>query len=357
MAMVGNLQMEGGAAHDQEPPPVVVLQCAGCRSIVSDTLEYYVTSDAQKQTITVSDARLIRVAPEQLKSQSGWDRDCCFQLMSCATCRAPLGRVYTMTTPQHARLNNNYTFATEALVSYQLGSIEMAANAAAAAVGTGRAVVGTLPAPDAGPTPGRAPVTANGFGAPAQPAPVTAAGPNGGAIAGGREIPALNEAVAELDEHVEKLTTASNQSTQAHLSMAADMKKVRLEANALSGRMQGYEEAVDKMQNMFLVWEERFKDLETRLQAAEAQSIARQTLELRFDSLQQQLISAANGLGAGPHEPFVRQSPTGATGPAGAGNAWAASPPAANKHGDRAAARGRPGSARQGGKRPRGGVG
>lgn len=244
------------SAGDIQDYPVV-LQCAKCRTILSDTLSYYVSSDADKKTVTVSDARLVTVANDELISKVGWDKDCCFQLMSCSTCFVPLGRIYSHTTPSNRIYLNNYTFASDALMSYQLGSIEYAGDGYKDGEASGPDVA-SQQQPGARRVDQQARVAGRSEGS----AGAGAAASSGAVDAIGSS---LKMEVAELDVHVGKLTTATNQLTKGHRQMENDMVQLK----------QGWEE-VDaeqaKMENIFLVWEERIQraeSLEKRVQALE----------------------------------------------------------------------------------------
>jgi hypothetical protein len=297
--------------------PIVVLQCSNCLAIVSDTMEYYVASDGTQRTITVSDARLITVDGRQVVSQSGWDQGCVFQLMTCSTCEAQLGRVYFATSQRLAHLCNNYTFSTDSLVSYQLGSIEQAAKAAAESLARGARQSGGAPGPETQSPPGGAGISR--AAAEREDRAVTVPVKqkridDGETVRGGdsNTPAALAQAVAELDEHVDKLTVASNQSTAAHKRIFAEVSDVRQEGELQREKLNIVEESVDKVQNLMLTWGDRMGQFEKRLRAAEAQSIARGTLEARFAALEERLLRAAETYGASPSSPFVGGNRLGA---------------------------------------------
>lgn len=312
------------------PAPIVVLQCATCHAIVSDTLEYYVASDAAQRIITMSDARLITVDTNQLASTTGFDSGCVYQNMSCSTCKAPVGRVYAVTTPQLDHLCNNYTFSTRALISYQLGSIEQAASAAAAVLeqvggerkwqpqpemrnGSARLEIDAPPQLESY-HPGKpAPSAPRSETPPKTPAEVLEAGAEAGAettaTAPQRPISmtAVGQAVSEIDDFVTKLGVSCNQSAAAQKKHAADIAQIRKDAETQREQMKTLQDesaaTIDKMQLVLISWEERVKDVEKRLTAAELQSMARQTLESRFAALGQHLDKAATTLRASSEEP------------------------------------------------------
>lgn len=252
----------------------VVLQCASCRSILSDTLMYLISSDAERRTVTVSEARYVSAAQERTMSTTGWDVDCAFRQLSCTHCHRPLGRMYVATTQQLSCLQNAYTFATDALVSYQLGSIAQVSNV------TNRPDIPGVSGHD------RTAGTGNYRNWQQDAArgtfERTADQPRGFGQA--TQDPTLRLAVGELDQHVCKLTTAMNQVTNAQKRSDVELKETvqslkdlqsdyvatKGKAQSATENMQEVDTELVKMENMFLVWEERFQRIEAQLSSLES---------------------------------------------------------------------------------------
>lgn len=254
-------------------PPIAVLQCSRCLVILSDTLRYFVSSHAASQTIAVSAAHNISVAPDRLRAKSGHDVDCCFRLTSCANCSAPLGRFYTDASPGRESLLNNYSFASAALVSYQLGSIDGAFVPAPASAPSSSTVAANLPAPEL------------------SGGPACDMRGGGSAGSGGKDL-AL--ALANLDAHVAKLTSAANVSTQAQGRMGEDFRVVREEAARVASKLSENETTLDKMQNLLIRWEDRFAVLERRAGLVEDRLAERDKSPRRFAKRQDGALAGRN---------------------------------------------------------------
>jgi Yippee zinc-binding/DNA-binding /Mis18, centromere assembly len=292
-----------------------VLQCMSCRSVLSDTLAYYIVSDEEASTVTVRDARVVSVGTEEAVSATGWDRGYSYRRLWCAVCRASLGRMYSSTAMRHDAIREAYTFDTRALVSYELGSLAAAESHGDHSRGAfGRhANVAAGWRPDGTQAPDRGRLLSlrtmqdgvgdrrpdDQFGANDVEGRNLADLPGKSAHIRLRDLPVMDEtsaikvAVSELDDHVCKLTTATNQVTVAqrkfdtelgHISHSFQglrdehrtmedqyralqdaMRSSTQQVGLLGDNLRDVDGELVKMENLFLIWEERFKRIETAL--------------------------------------------------------------------------------------------
>jgi hypothetical protein len=291
-----------------------VLQCMSCRSVLSDTLAYYITSDEEARTVSVRDARGVSVGTEDAVSSAGWDRGYSYRRLWCSFCRSSLGRLYSSTAMRHDTIRDAYTFDTGALVSYELGSLAAVPGRQGTGARQRHSDGGGWPRNEMqGPELARMPesrVQYDGTGDRANirassealdgRSPVETAAKMVShrlhGFARDEEVYAVKSAVSELDEHVYKLTTATNQATVAQRKLEAELANVSNnfqglcgEHRAMEGKQSALEEALRnkslkinslvanmrdtdaelvKMENLFLIWEERFKRIEAVLPVA-----------------------------------------------------------------------------------------
>lgn len=249
----------------------VVFQCASCRTVLSDTLGYLISSDPVTSTVCVSEARMVSVQPTIVASRAGWDEGYSYKGVVCAACDKPLGRMYTTTRPEHDSIRGAYVLQTEALVSYQLGSLSDAAieRTPSKQVIQSHHDNEAFDYEHARSTERRSrrvfPSDSN----------MQETGTR------------LHKAFDELDNHVGKLTTASNQMINAQKRLDTGLSQLLRDFATLEERQSSCETDVGacasglrdvdaelvKIENLFLKWENRFKAIEAVLPSVAAHRV------------------------------------------------------------------------------------
>lgn len=114
---------------DGEVHGPLVFQCATCSSVVGDSLELVATDEAL-QVLTLSKmTAVVRACGPPEAPSSGPDGGASFHRISCARCRARLGRVYTQTPSRLAHFREVLVVDVAALKSYGLGTAALSADA------------------------------------------------------------------------------------------------------------------------------------------------------------------------------------------------------------------------------------
>lgn len=100
----------------------LVFQCASCNIVVGDTRTEY-QAFFKSGTLSLKAACNVSIQSEIHASKKGFDAGCTYKKVACTNCKAVLGRVYASTTSSEMDNRRNfYNFINSALNSHQLGS-------------------------------------------------------------------------------------------------------------------------------------------------------------------------------------------------------------------------------------------
>jgi len=104
----------------------LVFQCSKCLSIVGDSCAF-LCADNEMKTITLSAVSSVSVShsiKDLETSTVGLDLGSTFYGFKCANCQTPLGRVYKTTASHLDYIRDYFTFDSDALLTYKLGSYQ-----------------------------------------------------------------------------------------------------------------------------------------------------------------------------------------------------------------------------------------
>ena len=219
---------------DDVPPDAdadIVFQCASCRSVVGDTRSEY-QAHLEYETLSLKAASNVTVEKDLHISKKGFDSGCTYRRVMCSQCGEHLGRTYTSTTVEFDSLRSAYTFMHTALVSYQLGCSK----------------------------------TIDGHYAPNADKQAQSQPPKLDETSQGVSA----EAFDALDAHVSTITDSTNKLTEAFNHNKESINELKQALEHTHESLDEQRGNLEHVQNMLLLWEERFQ----RLQACE-QSVAK----------------------------------------------------------------------------------
>jgi Yippee zinc-binding/DNA-binding /Mis18, centromere assembly len=265
-------------SRDESSKPAV-LQCATCRTIVSDSTYFVGSLDPDGDTLSLREVSMIDVAREALLSQSGWDSGCLFHAISCRGCQATVGRHYVSTSRDRVELLETYTVASSAMISYQLGMLPpLHADGAVDRTNgypaghderNGGAARGSERPYPSGNSNQEGMKTGPSHLGQQQASPLPPQHQNKC-----EPVEHLSCAVVELDRHTAALTTAVNKLTFAHQKSMTDMNAIDDRISVLSREVHGHlgelssqvvnlDKEVMDCEKLMVTWETRFKKLES----------------------------------------------------------------------------------------------
>lgn len=218
------------AKSNDNTEAVIVFQCGACRAIIGDTSCDF-NMDLDNKTLSLRGACGVTTQKEVLLSKSGMDVGCTYRKINCTECNQHLGKMYTSTTAPMDSRRSTFTFELKALASYQLGTCRTVDGKSVATLNVNGTQGG------ANNDVSRDPKKNNGF--------------------------ASAEAFDSLDNHVNSVTEATNRLATGFEQNREAISEMRLLLDNLSRTMQGYQGGLENAQNMILVWEDRFKRLES----------------------------------------------------------------------------------------------
>lgn len=108
-------------APDSSYFPVVVMQCASCRTILADTMSSFLEASERAETISCSSVHNVSLTPDIGTTTSGIHAGCTYNEMCCDHCGDIVGRKFVSTTTQFDSIRGAFTFYKDKLFTHELG--------------------------------------------------------------------------------------------------------------------------------------------------------------------------------------------------------------------------------------------
>lgn len=118
---VQEMQSQEAEEEEEAAMPLVVFQCSTCRSIFGDSYAF-VCSTEDLWLVTLSHVTNVALSPEVQTANTGLDAGSSFYELLCHNCQAVLGRKYLTTPVALDGIRDLFSFSTEAITSYTLGT-------------------------------------------------------------------------------------------------------------------------------------------------------------------------------------------------------------------------------------------
>lgn len=213
-------QQQSHAAIELHDDADIIFQCANCQSIVGDTRSPYVT-DLENSTVSLKAASNVHVDRTIHVCKTGYAAGCTYSRLICTNCTKCLGKVYASTVAALDAYRSMFSFDHNALVSYRVGS--------------GKSIDGQIVQPQK----------------PSQPLKQQST-----------ECAVTVEDFTTLDAYVTKIGGALNKLTDAFDQYGGALGELRKEFKANDNLMKDIRQCLEYVQNMMLVWDERFNRLD-----------------------------------------------------------------------------------------------
>ncbi|PXF49820.1 Kinetochore protein mis18 [Gracilariopsis chorda] len=212
---------EGMAGEEPDIFDDIVFQCGECNVVVGDTKSRHLT-DVKNGILSLKIASNVKVEDRVHVCQSGFAAGCTFKRIMCLNCKSPLGRVYASTVASLDVYRSLFTFNCESLQTYKLGS--------------GKTLEGKcIPDEESN-----------------QPAPQN----------NGSEATVTVEDFVTLDKYVANLGKAVNNLTDAFGHYGGALEEMRREFRDNNDLTKDIRQSLEYVQNIILVWEERFRSFD-----------------------------------------------------------------------------------------------